>query len=82
MASAVELEPVPAITATRPATASMTTSTTRLCSSWDRVGDSPVVPHGTIASVPWVTWNSTSSRSLASSTRPLRNGVTSATIEP
>ena len=52
MASEVEFEPVPAMTGTRPRAASMTSSTTRLCSSWLRVGDSPVVPQGTMPSVP------------------------------
>ena len=82
MASAVEFEPVPAMIGRRPRAASMTTSTTRLCSSWLSVGDSPVVPQGTMASVPCATWKSTSSRSFASSTLPFRNGVTRATIEP
>ena len=52
MASDVELEPVPAMTGMRLRAASMTISTTRLCSSWLRVGDSPVVPHGIRPSVP------------------------------
>ena len=82
IASRVELEPVPAMTARRPRAASTTIPTTRRCSSWDSVGDSPVVPHGTTPSVPLATWNSTSSRSFASSTSPSLNGVTSATIEP
>ena len=82
MASTVELEPVPAMMGSRPRAASTTISTTRRCSSWLRVGDSPVVPQGTMPSVPLVTWNSTRSRSFTSSTAPLRNGVTSATMEP
>src|SRR2546425_7203446 len=47
-----EFEPVPATTLSRPRAASITTSTTRLCSSCESVGDSPVVPQGTIPSVP------------------------------
>ena len=65
IASAVEFEPVPAMTGMRPRAVSITISTTRLCSSWVRVGDSPVVPQGTSPSVPFATWNSTSSRSFA-----------------
>src|SRR5215475_13060729 len=66
----------------RPRAASMTISTTRRCSSWLKVGDSPVVPHGTMPSVPWATCISTSCFSLASSTLPSVKGVTSATMEP
>jgi hypothetical protein len=54
MASAVELEPVPAITGTRLRAVSTTISTTRRCSSWLSVGDSPVVPQGIRPSVPCV----------------------------
>ena len=53
IASAVLLEPVPAITETLPATISTVSSTTRSCSSKDIVADSPVVPQGTIADVPF-----------------------------
>jgi hypothetical protein len=52
IASSVEFDPVPAITGTRLAAASTTTSTTRSCSGWDRVGDSPVVPATTRVSLP------------------------------
>jgi len=47
IASAVEFEPAPAITGTRPFASSTQISTTRICSSWLRVADSPVVPVGT-----------------------------------
>ena len=47
IASAVEFEPAPAITGTRLAATSMHSSMTRLCSSWESVGLSPVVPTGT-----------------------------------
>jgi len=80
--SAVLFDPAPARTGTRPAADSTTNSTTRSCSGWLKVGDSPVVPHGTRASVPSVTWNSTRSFSFASSTSPSLNGVTSATMQP
>jgi hypothetical protein len=60
----------------------MTISTTRFCSACESVGDSPVVPQGTRPSVPFAMWNSTSSRSLPSSTLPSWNGVTIATSEP
>src|SRR6185312_16610035 len=62
--------------------ASMQSSTTRLCSAWLRVGDSPVVPQGTSPWVPCPTCHSTKSWKAFSSTARFRNGVTSATIEP
>ena len=82
IASAVALEPAPAITGTRPAAASITSSTTRSCSAWDNVGDSPVVPTGTRPWVPCATCHSTNDCSAASSIPPLRNGVIKATMEP
>ena len=82
IASAVELEPAPAITGTRPAAASITSSTTRSCSAWERVGNSPVVPTGTRPWVPCSMCHSTSAPSAASSIPPLRKGVIKATIEP
>ena len=51
-ASAVALEPVPAITGTRPFAASTQSSVTRMCSAGVSVGDSPVVPTGTRPCVP------------------------------
>src|SRR5436190_7180549 len=82
MASAVELEPAPATTGTRRRACSVHHSTTRLCSSWDRVGLSPVVPTGTSPLVPSAICQSTRSRKAFSSTDPLLNGVTSAVNEP
>ena len=54
MASAVEFDPVPAITGTRLLTALITRCTTSWCSLWSSVADSPVVPHGTIPFVPFL----------------------------
>jgi hypothetical protein len=82
MASSVLFEPVPAITLIRPAACWQTMSITRLCSSCDSVGLSPVVPTGHRPCVPSATCQSTSFFSAASSTRPLRNGVTMATVSP
>src|SRR6478735_8730520 len=82
MASAVEFEPEPAITGTRPSAWSMHHSTTCLCSSCDRVGLSPVVPTGTRPLVPSEICQSTMSRNAFSSTEPFLNGVTSAVKEP
>src|SRR3546814_15379673 len=55
MASSVELEPVPAITGILPLATSTHSATTRLCSSWVKVGDSPVVPQGTRPCTPSLT---------------------------
>src|SRR5271165_6167519 len=82
MASLVELEPAPAITGTRPLASSMHLSTTRLCSSWLKVGLSPVVPTGTRPWVPSVICQPTSERNAASSTEPFLNGVTRAVKDP
>jgi hypothetical protein len=82
IASSVEFDPVPAITGTRPFATSMQASTTRLCSAWLRVGDSPVVPQGTTAWVPSLICQSTKDWKLRSSTAAFRNGVINATIEP
>src|SRR6185436_1764452 len=80
--SSVELEPVPAMTGTRPRATEMQSSVTRRCSSWLNVGDSPVVPQGTTPWVPSVICQSTKASNAFSSTFPLRNGVISAQIEP
>src|ERR1700759_503627 len=82
MASSVELEPAPAITGTRPLACSTQSSITRACSSWLRVGDSPVVPQGTSPWVPSAICQSTRARKASSSTLPFLNGVTSAVREP
>src|SRR5581483_1530439 len=57
-------------------------STTRLCSSCDSVGLSPVVPTGTRPLVPSAICHSTISRNAFSSSEPFLNGVTSAVKEP
>src|SRR5690242_16253233 len=57
-------------------------STTRLCSSWLRVGLSPVVPTGTRPWVPSSICQFTRARNASSSTFPPLNGVTRAVIEP
>ncbi len=83
MASAVLLEPAPAITGTRPAATSTQTFTTSRCSRWESVGDSPVVPTGTSPFVPSAICHSTNARKAFSSKRPSEvNGVTSAVKEP
>ncbi len=82
MASSVLFEPVPAITGTRRLTTATVNSMTRLCSSWDNVADSPVVPQGTMPFVPLAICHSMSSANARSSTFPFRNGVTMATSEP
>src|SRR5690606_20456135 len=71
------------MTGTRPAATSMQTSMTRLCSSCDRVGVSPVVPTGTSPLVPSSICQFTNARKAFSSNAPSEsNGVTSAVIEP
>src|SRR5215475_3356876 len=83
IASAVELEPVPAITGTpEPLAAAMQMSITRLCSSIESVGDSPVVPQGTRPSVPSLICQATNFSNPFSSTAPFLNGVISATSDP
>jgi hypothetical protein len=59
IASAVQFDPVPAMTLIRPAAYWTTSEITRSCSSWDSVGDSPVVPTGQMQVVPAATWKST-----------------------
>src|SRR5262249_50505367 len=75
-------EPAPATTGTRPLASSMHHSTTRLCSSWLRVGLSPVVPTGTSPWVPSAICQFTSARKAASSSEPFLKGVTRAVKEP
>ena len=82
MASRVELEPAPAITGTRPAAVRMHRSTTRRCSSWERVAVSPVVPTGTRPWTPPEIWRSMRATKASSSTAPSRKGVTRAGITP
>src|SRR5476649_2010829 len=61
---------VPVIAGTRPLAWSMHHSTTRLCSSCDSVGLSPVVPTGTRPLVPSPICHSTKSRKAFSSSAP------------
>ena len=58
IASSVLFDPVPAITGTRFAVSSTHISTANLCSSWLKVGDSPVVPTGTSPCIPSDIWKS------------------------
>ena len=60
MASSVELDPVPAVTGIFPLVSLTHNSITLLCSSWFKVGDSPVVPAGTRPAAPFLTWWCTS----------------------
>src|SRR5262249_11462664 len=82
IASAVELEPVPAITGTRPRAARTTWRTISTCSSCVSVADSPDEPQGTRPCVPPAICISTRSASAFESIAPLRKGVTSAVSEP
>src|SRR5436190_18201814 len=83
IASAVAFEPVPAITGTpEPLAALMQMSITRLCSSIETVGDSPVVPQGTRPSVPSLICQPTNFSNPFSSTDPFLNGVINATSDP
>src|SRR6185312_16241731 len=72
----------PAITGTRPAASSTQISTTRICSSWLKVGDSPVVPQGTSPWLPCSICHETSLRNAPSSTLPFFIGVIRAGMEP
>ena len=79
----VELDPVPAITGTRPCAASMTQRRTASSSSWVMVELSPVVPRARMASVPLAMCHWVSSLSLSKFTEPSAwKGVTRATMEP
>src|SRR3984957_19148149 len=82
IASAVEFEPVPAITGTRFRTCSIVSLMTLSCSACVSVADSPVEPHGTRPSIPLWICHSIRSRNARASTSPSRNGVTSAVNAP
>ena len=56
IASSVEFEPVPAIIGILPLHSSTAIWIIFLCSLWDKVGDSPVVPPGTTPLVPFFKW--------------------------
>ena len=79
----VQLEPVPAMTGTRPAAEATTQRRVSSSSSWVMVELSPVVPRVKMASVPLAMCHSTSSRSFSKFTEPSAwKGVTRATMEP
>src|SRR5579875_3338266 len=82
IASAVALDPVPAMTGTRRRAVSTTVRTTAMCSSCVSVADSPVEPQGTRPCTPPAICASTSAASAWWSTAPSRNGVTSAVRQP
>ena len=82
MHSWVAFEPAPAMTGTRPRTVSTTARTTSERSWAVRVTPSPVVPQGTMPSVPSASCHSVSSRSERKSTPPSFIGVTMATSDP
>src|SRR5665213_2499927 len=73
---------VPAITGTRPAATFTHSSTTRRCSSWLKVADSPVVPAGTRPCTPPAICRSTRRINASSSTAPSANGVIKAGRTP
>src|SRR3712207_7253049 len=78
----VLLEPVPAMTGTRPPATLTTVPMTSLSSASVMDGVSPVVPHGTSPWMPCPIWNSTSPSSASTSTSPFLKGVTSAVYAP
>src|SRR5215831_12767995 len=69
-------------TGTRPRASAMHHSTTCLCSSWESVGLSPVVPTGTRPLVPSSICRTTRARNAFSSIVPFWNGVTKAVNDP
>ena len=80
---AVQLEPLPTMTGTRPPTTLMVWATTAASSSWDMVEYSPVVPRVKIPSVPAAIWRSSSWVKTSKFTEPSSwKGVTMATMEP
>ena len=80
---AVQLEPLPTITGTRPPTTLMVWATTAASSSWVMVEYSPVVPRVRMASVPAVICRSSSCVNASKFTLPSWwNGVTMATMDP
>src|SRR4028119_1735307 len=78
----VELEPVPAITGTRPFVTRTTVSMTSRSSLSLMAGVSPVVPQGTRPWMPFCIWNSTMPSRASTSTSPFLNGVTRAVNAP
>src|ERR687894_2497764 len=82
IAMSVLLEPVPAITGTRPFATRTTVSTTRRSSASLMAGVSPVVPQGTSPLAPCCIWSSTIPSSASTSTSPFLKGVTRAVNAP
>src|ERR1700722_2353950 len=83
MESEVLYVPVPAIIGIRPPAAKTPSLKIEICSSSERVGASPVVPHNTIASVPEAMCHSIKAQSVSKSTSfSAVKGVTSATRVP
>src|SRR5215204_2629417 len=78
----VLLEPVPAITGTRPFATRTTVSTTRRSSASLMAGVSPVVPQGTSPLAPCCIWSSTIPSSASTSTSPFLKGVRRAVKVP
>src|SRR5207249_10006858 len=74
--------PPPALLCARPLASSRHHSPTRFCSSWRKVGLSPVVPTGPRPWVPSAICQLTRPRMAASSSEPFLNGVTKAVNEP
>src|SRR5689334_8834097 len=82
IASAVELDPLPAMTGTRPRATRTTSRTTATCSSCVSVAASPVEPQGTRPWIPAVICASTSAASARVSISPERKGVMRAVRAP
>jgi len=77
----VLFEPAPAMMGTRPAAACTAAATMAPCSAWLSVGDSPVVPHTTMADEPCSICQCTRRVSVGRSTASFRKGVTRAGME-
>src|SRR5262245_54110 len=82
MACCVEFEPVPASTRQRLFALATATRITCSRSSWESVGDSPVVPIATIPVIPAAICASISCSNAETSMPPSRNGVTNAVNVP
>src|SRR5436305_15133286 len=81
--SSVELGQVPAVHGSAlPLVVWMQMSISRVFSSLEMVGDSPVVPHGTRPSVPSLICQATNFSNPFSSTDSPLNGVINATSDP
>src|SRR6478752_3081784 len=82
MACCVEFEPVPVSTRQRLFALATASRITCSRSSWDSVGDSPVVPIATIPVIPAAICVSISCSNAETSMPPSRNGVTNAVNVP